>query len=252
MSHIVNRESLHTALQEVSASFAPGPLLLHIDLFRLGVFENWRDSDRMCVAFEDLLMCLFPERSLLIPTFNYDFCTTGLYDRRYSPSQVGVLTDYFRRRYPERRSLTPIFNFCVLGPHSLPLGASANCFGGKSLFADLVRQDGNIGFLGAAFHTNTFLHHVEESCDVSYRQIKRFLGRIVDGEDSREVTLDYRVRPLDSQWQYDWTRLENDLRQQGILSSCATPRGSCLFLSARQLHDYWSQAIRRQERFLLS
>lgn len=252
MTHIVTRASLQAALQRVSETLSPGPLLLHIDLLRLGVLDSWRDADRMCAAFEDLLGSLFPGRSLLIPTFNYDFCTTGLYDRRCSPSQVGVLTDYLRRRYPERRSLTPVFNFCVLSQSDLPLSASANCFGEKSLFAELVRRDGNIGFLGASFSTNTFLHHVEESCNVSYRQIKRFFGRIVDGDHIEQVTLDYRVRPLDSRLQYDWPRLEDDLRHRGILQSFVAPRGSCLFLSARQLHDYWSQAIRRQERFLLS
>lgn len=220
---------------------SPGPVLVHTDLFRMRM---------ACQPFEELLYELFPNRPILIPTFNYDFCRTGLYDRRESPSQVGAFTDHVRRKYPHYRTLTPVFNFCVLQNNGLSLEPAENCFGEHSLFAELVRRDGYVFFLGAPFSSNTFLHHIEEVADVSYRHHKRFDGAVIDGDQRRPVSLVYRVRPLTagSEGVYDWKRLEDDLMARGILSR----RGlQGLFFRARDLFDYWQTAIRVKERFLI-
>lgn len=228
-----------------------GPILLHIDLFRLAGSNARGDRDAICADYEQQLLDMFSNRPILVPTFNYDFCTTGVYDRRESPSQVGALTDYLRRKYPHKRSLTPVFNFCVLQNRDIPLERCDNCFGDQSLFAELVRRDGTVGFLGAAFRSNTFIHHVEEMCDIRYRFLKEFSGVVIDGESQQNVALTYRVRPLNVPIEYDWERLEADLREAGILEVYQTKRTRLLFFKAKSALEFWSEAIQKNERYLL-
>lgn len=253
MSRVICSDDLRRALSSISTTLPPGPILLHTDLARLGILDRVKSRDAMCADYVSLFQSVFPNTPLLFPTFNYDFCSTGVYHRQQSPSQVGALTDYLRRHYPHCRSLTPVFHFCVLQNDVLSLEPVENCFGMESLFADLVRRNGSVGFLGAPFSSNTFLHHVEEVCDVTYRFHKRFSGVVVNGDQQQEVTLLYRVRSLDPMHQvvYDWPRLQSDLEARGILHRVAIPRGHCLFFRARDLMTYWSHMIRQHERFLV-
>lgn len=255
VSRVICRADLQHALTAASRGLvgARQPVLLHTDVAQLGILDERRNREELCADYQQLFQTVFPTNPLLFPTFNYDFCSTGLYHRQQSPSQVGALTDYLRRQYPQCRSLTPVFHFCILQNDGVPLDPIENCFGGQSLFAELVERDGVIGFLGAPFSSNTFLHHVEEVCDVTYRFHKTFSGTVVDGEQQREVTLLYRVRPLDgrSAVVYDWPRLEADLVERGILRRFVLPRSHGLFFRARDLMHYWTSAIRREERFLL-
>jgi aminoglycoside 3-N-acetyltransferase len=252
-NRLISRADLQRDLAPMAKGLGKGPLLLHTDLARLGRLDHAKSRDALCADYVELLQESFPDRPLLFPTFNYDFCTTGVYHRQQSPSQVGALTDYLRRHYAHCRSLTPVFHFCILRNAGLSLEPTENCFGEESLFAELVRRDGSVAFLGAPFSSNTFLHHIEEFCDVTYRYHKTFSGVVVDGEHMRQVTLLYRVRPLDSALtpRYDWSRLEQDLKQRGILQRFVMPRGYAVVFRAVDLFTYWSQSMRRDERFLL-
>ena len=242
-------KELHYAIQRLQ----PGPLLLHCDLFQCGIWRGLSDRQQACQIGEDLLLHALNGRTALIPTFNYSFCKTGVYDVEHCPSQVGALSDYLRQKYCETRTQTPVFHFCQLNRPSFSLAAVNNCFGGASTFAELIKQDGAIGFLGDSLSSNTFIHHVEEAANVSYRFHKQFSGVVKYQGQSTPITLTYRVRPLDKDRSvtYDWKRLESDLRIAGILQS--SPVGMGLFHSfqAATLMQYWSEQLLRDPHYLL-
>lgn len=51
--------------------------------------------------FSNIINCIFEtigkEGTLIMPTFTYSFCKNEVYDKLYSKSTVGVLTEHFRK-----------------------------------------------------------------------------------------------------------------------------------------------------------
>ncbi len=254
MALMVPKSLLLAQLQSAFAPLSRGPILLHSDIFRVGIMDAIKDRQSICLDYEGVIQEVLGDQTVLIPTFNYDFCRDGIYDVKNSPSQVGALTDHYRRRYSRWRTRTPVFNFCVVNNKKFSLQEVENCFGVESTFAELVQQDGWIAFLGASLSSITFLHHVEELNDVSYRFHKVFDGVIVDEDIRKPVKLVYRVRPLNppDAVVYDWTRLEADLEKQGILKRFALGNSSLIILRAQEVLEYWSEAMRHSERYLLA
>lgn len=244
----ISRDTLSHDLNRIAVTVGKRPLLLHVDLLQIGLLENVEGREALCQAYLDLFLESFSDTALLIPTFNYDFCQNGIYDVVESPSQVGAFTDYVRKKYPETRTQTPVFNFCCLGCSSFNLNPTSEAFGPGSLWEDFTEQGGGVLFLGAPFSTNTFIHHVEESECVSYRYRKRFDGIIQKGEQKKRHTLYYRVRPLSESESvvYDWDRLENE-----TISKFPLGRKQCLYFEAKSLFAEWSAQMKKVKRYLL-
>lgn len=249
---LLSKEKLTSDLQKACKTFSEVPILLHSDLWQIGLTAAPFERMQIGKDYEDALMLALKERPLLIPTFNYDFCKNGLYHRIESPSQVGALSDYFRVRYPLLRSLTPIFNFVVLNNKEMSLSPSQNVFGEDSLFAELFKQNGLILFLGADFATNTFLHYIEERLKIGYRYIKSFSGKVHDGEKEHPITVTYRVRPwFTPSIAYDFAKLQKEAEEAHILKECAVGQGKLLYFSSKELLEFWSQKIAQDELYLL-
>ncbi len=253
MDLIVPKATVLKDLQKAFNLVCNGPVLLHSDILRIGMLDALQSKEAMCHAYEELLAEALGERTLLIPTFNYDFCRNGIYDVQHSPSRVGALTDHYRRRYWKERTRTPVFNFCIRHNRQFELAPAHNCFGIESTFAELVAQDGWVAFLGAHFSCTTFIHHVEELCNVPYRFHKTFDGVIVEGAQRTPVKLVYRVRPLEppDAVVYDWDRLEHDLIERGLLHVYSVGRGQLRVYRAAAVAAYWYAAISGNPRFLL-
>ena len=254
MPPLLEKKQLTNDLQNVFSEFPEVPILLHSDLLKIGLTAAPTERTQICKDYEEALMLSLKERPLLIPTFNYDFCKNGVYNRQESPSQVGALSDYFRVHYAHTRSLTPIFNFVILDPHKkLPTTTSSNVFGQDSLFAHLFKQNGLVLFLGADFATNTFLHYVEECAKIGYRYIKSFSGTIQDGEKEFPITVDYRVRPWFSpSIAYDFPKLQKEAEEAHILKECQVGYGKLLYYHAKELFAFWSEKIAHDELYLLT
>ncbi len=220
------------------------PILFHIDLLQLGKIADPSDRDAFCAAYHALLEEVFGGQTYLIPTFNYEDCRSGRYDVETTPSEVGALTDYYRGQYPTLRTRTPVFHFCVRHNRGFSLNTHTNCFDEGSTFGELASADGAIVFLGAPLSANTFIHHVEEICDVPYRVHKIFPGQVTWQGGSLDTALTYRVRPLDGTVQYAWERIEMDLLQNGLMKEVPAGEGRALIFKAQELRSYWTQQLR--------
>mgnify|MGYP002682225511 CR=1 FL=1 len=110
-----------------------------------------------------------------------------------------------------------------------------------------------IGFMGAGFDTNTFVHYVEEEVNIGYRYIKTFKGKVIAGDTQRAVTFRYRVRPLQQgAVDYDWVRLERDLLHNGLMKVFSVGLGELKVVEGKGLYDYWLANLKRDEWFLLT
>ena len=142
--------------------------------------------------------CLAPDGSLLMPAFTYSLTKGQVYDVRRTASEVGMISEVFRRRPETVRTRDPIFSFAIAGAQKEWHRATeaVECFGADSVFDKLHRQNAWILWMGCAFNS-TFVHFVEKRVGVGYRYDKRFQGVRIP-EDGREERCEcvYYVRDL--------------------------------------------------------
>ena len=180
-------------------------------------------------------------RSLLLPTFNYDFPRSRKFDVRESESQLGPLPERFRVSAAEWRTPIPIFSAAGTGPDpALTWGAETDPFGEESIFANLVNSDGVVLYYGETFHYNTLVHYSERVAGGPvYRYDKLFPGTVVYEDGTRkEGSLNYHVRPMGTGLDYDWTRLLSEAIDAGVCRRM-DEHPEILAASARALSDLW-------------
>ena len=247
----IQPQILERDLAAIRDQLGKSPILLHTDLLQMGLIADPLDRFSFCAAYERVLEKVLGTQTYLIPTFNYEYCRSGLYDVRSSPSEVGALTDYYRQQYPECRTHTPVFHFCIRHNQAFRLNTHQSCFDAASTFGELAEAEGAVLFLGAPLSANTFVHHAEELCDVPYRFHKLFPGQVLWNNTSTPTQLTYRVRPLTDSRPYAWGRIEGELLAQGLLQEAPIGKGRALFFRAHELRHYWMRQLSKDPHALL-
>ncbi|TFG71312.1 MAG: AAC(3) family N-acetyltransferase [Anaerolineales bacterium] len=138
-------------------------VLVHSSLSALGYVEGGPET-----VIQGLLQALGPEGTLLIPALSYEIVTpkNPVFDVRSTPSNIGIIPEYFRKRHGTRRSIHPTHSVCAVGPltgafldqhdkDSTPCGA-------HSPFRALRDLDGYILMLGCGLKPDTSMHAIEE------------------------------------------------------------------------------------------
>jgi len=126
---------------------------------------------------------LTEDGTLIVPTFNYDFCQGKSYNVKRTQSKMGIISEIVRADPNSKRTLDPVFSFAILGKHrdyltNLEIDHS---FGENSVFEKLRELDAKIMIIGLAYNESlTFFHHVEETQRCHYRYFKEFRGKIID------------------------------------------------------------------------
>jgi aminoglycoside N3'-acetyltransferase len=207
---------LRSDLVRLAESVGNRPILVHSDLGPFGMPSGVAGRGQLLDGWADALTAVAGLRTLVLPTFNYDWCRTGLFDVHRDPCQVGVLNERLRQRHPANRTATPVFNFLVLG-EGFRRAPCVNVLGPQSTFAELVAADAAVVFLGTRFAAGTINHHHEELLASPYRYAKSFSGTISDASATQEFTITYRVRPKGATLAYAQQRRAAELVEGGIL-----------------------------------
>ena len=171
-------------------------LLVHSSYKSLGEVDGGPQA-----VIDALLEALGEDGTLLMPTFNFDFCKGIGWDVRLTPSQMGYMTNLVRLDPRASRVFHPIYSFAVLGKYAETFGnlRYKSSYGANSAFAKLRELDGKIMVIGLSYNDSmTFFHHVEELEGVDYRFLKDFTGNITDWDGNTTVdTYQMLVRDLD-------------------------------------------------------
>lgn len=258
MTGIVPRDRLLADLRAAFDAIDAHTVILHTDLRTIGIVDRVQPPEQALQSHLDVLLEAAADRTLVVPTFNYDFCRTGRYDVARDPCQVGALNEHIRRQHPQRRTRTPVFNFVVLGddaaidrsPAPYPLGEG-------STFDRLTGHGATVALLGTDVSRDTLFHHIEERMAVPYRYPKRFEGVIVEGDREEPFAVEYRVKPLidgaiGADVEYDWGRLNASLLDLGLMKTAPVGRGRLLHHDGQALVDHWSQRLEDDPLFLLT
>lgn len=152
-------------------------------------------------VIDALLDVLSKSGTLIMPTFNFDFCLGKVYDRILTKSNMGVLTEMVRTDPRARRVFNPIFSFAMIGDMAEELSTSSiiSSFGKDSMFEKFHNLNGKILAIGLPYQKSfTFIHYVEQSVKCEYRFVKEFCGEMIDkSRKTHKVVCDMSVRNMD-------------------------------------------------------
>lgn len=201
-------------------------------------------------VIDAFLEILGPDGTLVMPTFNFDFCRGVPFDARETPSQMGVLTELVRTRPDARRVPHPIYSFAVLGARADECAQIRNTssYGPDSLFAKLHEWDGKILVIGLSWNDSmTFFHHVEELEGCDYRFMKEFTGEYTDVDGSRSTrTFTMLVRDIDRGVQTMVDPMGALLEQHGVARVGRVGGATIKLVRASELYEFTKREMRRE------
>ncbi len=133
-------------------------------------------------TIDALVEAVGKEGTVIMPVFNWDYCSGAVFDPVETPSQVGVLTEAFRKHAGVLRSITPPWcTFAASGQKAKEIveikGTSP--FGPDSITQYLYDINARYILIGCNYSDAVIhLHWLEEKFEVPYRFWKRFSGQV--------------------------------------------------------------------------
>lgn len=171
-------------------------VLVHSSFKAIGSCENGPQT-----IIESLTETLTEKGTLLMPSFQggaqYDLLSNfpGFHSKS-TPSELGVITEIFRKISGVQRSLSPTHSLCGLGLHAKKiLEDHHKCLvtaGRKSPFEKLIKYKAKILLLGVDHKANTFLHYLENCNGAPTLSAKSFQVEI---HDENEQAINCKVHP---------------------------------------------------------
>lgn len=192
---------------------------IHSDFFKyysnLNNQFNLKDINKsLNLAFEEIKN--ISRDTIIFPTYNYNFSKKKSFDYYKDESQVGSLSEWFRKKYRNNRSCLPIFSDCS-NKGLLKKIKTKFPLGKGSVFELLYKNNSNIIFFGSDF-APSFIMYIEHmiSGGPRYRYLKKFNG-ILKKKGKSKVSVSFYCRPYNFNYKYDLKNLEYKLIKESIL-----------------------------------
>ena len=167
-------------------------ILIHADVKRT-MFDLIKEGfkPRIKDIIDSFIFLIGEKGTLMMPNFNFDFSTFGsAFNINNTPSQMGVMSEYFRKIQGVKRTYHPVYSFSVFG-HMQPdylMHDVETAYGLNSPFDVLRKNHGKIILLDVNDQNSmTFYHHIEEMNNVHYRYHKQFTGEYIDSNNNTKV-----------------------------------------------------------------
>ena len=227
-------------------------LLVHSDVMR-GFPVAFEGREAFLNSHLTELGSLRPNLNLWMPTFNYAFCKGEEFDVQKTTSQVGSLTEHFRKETAHWRTPVPVFSFCGTGPKpAIDIATTIDPFGVGSAFDFLYLNSGTMMHYGSTIRSSTILHYAErESGVLCYRYDKLFLGSVRTSNSSVSVKFNFHVRPIGKHLDYNWPLIESDLVSNGILYVFSENQALILLCEVDKLVNFWISKLKENPLYLL-
>jgi len=79
-------------------------IFLHVDAFVTAFLEGNSIENKMDTLINGITNCIGPTGTLVLPTFTYSATKNNVYDPDKTQSEVGIVTEYFRKKKNKVRS----------------------------------------------------------------------------------------------------------------------------------------------------
>lgn len=240
----------------ISSNLGYDNVLIHSDLKNLFLFPFKSKVDYLNNHLKNINN-IFSEFNIWMPTFNYDFTNTGIYDVINDESQIGVLNNYFMN-FCDWRTTTPVFNFAGNGKYpinEIHTGSSINPFSFGSEFDYLYKTNSLHCHYGSNISDSTLFHYVEKiSKKLLYRYDKKFHGSIKNGKVNIDITLDYHVSPLNPRVEYNWNKIHLDLLNENLIHEYKIFEkiNYITLFSIKKVSDYWVSKLNNDPFYFLN
>lgn len=177
------------------------------------------------ILLDKLIERVGPEGTILVPTFNWDFCSGKGFDYNKSPSQTGALGNVARKRKDFKRTKHPIYSFAVWGKGQEELCAMENkdAWGEGTPFSYMQHKAGKGLILGLENTRGlTSKLHNEQVFGVPYRYVKDFTAPYTDengATEERTYSMNVRDYDMDPQYVEPQTVFSEVLRALNVLKT---------------------------------
>lgn len=174
-------------------------IFIHSSLKKLGKCKDL-ETYGLQGLLDQFLFAVGPDGTIVVPTFNFDFCQGKVFDSNSSPSvKMGAFCEFFRNHAASIRSNHPIQSVSSIGTHSQKITVcqiSQSAFSDEGCFSNMLNLNADILFWGSGV-VESFFHIAEERAKVSYRYWKRFNGGIKLDKQINNIEVDFFARRRD-------------------------------------------------------
>ena len=224
-------------------------IFLHVDAFVTVFLEGNSIENKIETLINGITNYIGPTGTLVLPTFTYSSTKNEVYDPNQTQSEVGIVTEYFRKRKNVLRSLNPIFSVASVGKLSENFKNSSitDCFGDGTCFDLMYKNNFWIVTLGCSFDRVTFIHYVDQFNNVSYRYFKNFKSFIINDSKKIESNINYFVRNLDRKSSVNLNNLKLKLDEYRFLNKDQIGRANFLAVKSADFFNIASEMISFKE-----
>lgn len=215
-------------------------VLMHSSMKAIGEVDGGADT------VLDALSEYFADGLLILPTLNWEIIDnkTFVYDAVNTPSIVGLLTEKFRKRPGVVRSLHPSHSMSALGRDAVAFTEGDEKAGSpcarNSTWGKLMDRKGKIIMVGCGLDRCTFIHGVEEWCDIPNRltEPRDFVIIRPDGSRLNATFATHSGHPSTY-----FGLAEQDLRAGGALHDGRLGAAKVLVLDAKKTYEVLKKVL---------
>lgn len=254
LSVIERIDRIKKGTADITAKLSPKRVVVHADLMRAIPFRS--DSKMKTLEthiryFNDTFQC-----PVWIPAFTYSTSESHVFDIRNTPSEIGMLNEYYRVEHSTWRTSDPIFSYAGNGnkpKQEIPY--YFDTYGQQSVFSHLVEPKTFLLQYGCRNGTQKkiIINYIEYLACVPYR-IKQSFNTVIiheDGTISSHQTF-YQVHPKCGISDKYRDSLFEELVSEGIVVPLEDSSVLIDFTDINQLVTYLLQKLRMDPLYLLS
>jgi aminoglycoside 3-N-acetyltransferase len=234
----INREEVSAVFRNCGVSQGD-TVFLHSDALVTAELAGIDINQKIDTLFGGITDLLGLEGTLVLPTFTYSATKGEVYNVKQTQSDVGLLTEFFRKRPGVKRSLNPIFSVAAYGSKADVFShSSANdCFGHDSCFGLIYKYNSWIFTLGCSFDRITFIHYLDQIASVDHRYFKIFPATVINDRETLSFDVSYLVRDIDRKTKAKMDNLKQQLSQNGKIHTSEMGRALLTGVTAKDFYD---------------
>jgi len=196
--------------------------LVHTDISRINlkILRDSKYGEKPQARAINYLIQNHDHEEIWFPAYNYDFGITKIFNPEIDGTNVGAINSIALKMPNSIRTFTPMYSYVGFGTSLQPeIKDVYRPFGSGSELQTLLNLDADILFYGANINSFTFIHYIEEQNQIEYRYTKMLKGALQVNKKLHSISIELKVRPFGKFFNYDWGKIENDLRSNKVIRS---------------------------------
>ena len=223
----------------------------------MAIFQvNGPDSKSKTNFFwKSILNYLGKNGTIIVPSFTYSINKNNFFDNKKSISKLGQFSEDFRKIYLPDRTNDPIFSVCAYGKKSKIIKKLSykDSFGKNSIFDYLYSENVKLICLGCELKVVTFLHYIEQSLQVPYREFKLFNTKVLNEKKKMiRPKIKFFCRPINSNYSYNLNILKKEMIKQKKLYVYKFGRIKSYSFKARDFFKICKNILKKNNKVLIN